>query len=240
VNYAYPFCTNPPCPSAPVLFDASASSGNGGISSYEWNFGDGTTGQGVTVSHTYQQAGTYMVFLKITDQGTPPLTTVASNQVTVYPQNTAPVASFSASPTSGPAPLTVHFTDTSTFNPIYWEWYLDYDNYPYGVVTDRNPIRVYDSPGTYSVKLYAAYPLMQNDTEIKYNYIIVTKPGESAQSPPLNNQVTTVTSLNNQVTNVPPTLTRRSSASVIPILGALGISAAMIAIRWRKQKYGKV
>jgi hypothetical protein len=38
----------------------------------------------------------------------------------------APTASFSASPTSGTAPLTVQFTDTSTGGPTSWEW--DFQN----------------------------------------------------------------------------------------------------------------
>lgn len=37
------------------------------IQSYEWNFGDGTTGTGQNVSHSYLKGGTYFVSLKVTD-----------------------------------------------------------------------------------------------------------------------------------------------------------------------------
>ena len=51
---------------AAVVFDGSESTGRN-ITSYEWDFGDGTTGTGVTVSHTYTAAGTYTVVLKVTN-----------------------------------------------------------------------------------------------------------------------------------------------------------------------------
>ncbi len=46
-----------------VLFDGSSSSN---AVSYMWDFGDGVTGEGATATHTYAQAGTYTVKLKVT------------------------------------------------------------------------------------------------------------------------------------------------------------------------------
>jgi|GEM_PF-4413859 len=48
-----------------VTFDASSSTGN--ILSYEWDFGDGVTGTGVTCDHTYCEAETYYATLTIRD-----------------------------------------------------------------------------------------------------------------------------------------------------------------------------
>ena len=51
-----------------VNLDASASSdSDGSIVSYNWNFGDGSTGQNSTVSHTYPFPGVFEVELTITD-----------------------------------------------------------------------------------------------------------------------------------------------------------------------------
>jgi hypothetical protein len=57
------------CANLSCSFDASASSDDSGISSYAWNFGDGTTASGVTTSRAYAVEGTYTVSLTVTDNG---------------------------------------------------------------------------------------------------------------------------------------------------------------------------
>ncbi|WP_259614120.1 PKD domain-containing protein [Microbacterium paraoxydans] len=53
-----------------VSADASASSDDDGtLRSYRWDWGDGTTGEGATTSHTYATAGTRTVTLTVTDDG---------------------------------------------------------------------------------------------------------------------------------------------------------------------------
>jgi len=49
-------------------FNATASTAPFGIASYSWDFGDMTTGSGVTPSRTYSGTGTYSVALTVTDQ----------------------------------------------------------------------------------------------------------------------------------------------------------------------------
>ena len=50
-----------------VRFDASLSSDDLGIVTYTWSFGDGRTGEGDTLSHTYTQPGIYTAQLTVTD-----------------------------------------------------------------------------------------------------------------------------------------------------------------------------
>jgi PKD repeat protein len=52
----------------PVSFNGTGSSDpDGTIISYDWDFGDNTTGSGVNPSHTYTAPGTYTVTLTVTD-----------------------------------------------------------------------------------------------------------------------------------------------------------------------------
>ncbi len=56
------------CASAVCTFDGSGSfDPDGHLISYVWDFGDGTTGSGPTITHTYVTAGTYSASLTVTD-----------------------------------------------------------------------------------------------------------------------------------------------------------------------------
>jgi PKD repeat protein len=63
-----------------------------------------------------------------------------------------PTASFTASPTSGQAPLSVQFTDTSTGSPTTWAW----DFGDGATSTAQNPQHTYAAAGTYTASLTAS------------------------------------------------------------------------------------
>jgi len=53
-----------------ITLDGSASRGAvGNIVSYHWDFGDGTTGSGASVTHIYDRAWTYIITLTVADEG---------------------------------------------------------------------------------------------------------------------------------------------------------------------------
>ncbi|MFT4297059.1 MAG: PKD domain-containing protein [Micropruina sp.] len=96
-----------------VAFDAAASSDpDGTLASYAWDFGDGSTGTGVTASHSYPAAGSYTVTLTVTDdQGA--TNAVTHTVETVDPPNQLPTAAFS----SQPGDLEVQFSGAASSDP---------------------------------------------------------------------------------------------------------------------------
>ncbi len=77
----------------PVAFDGSGSSDVGStITSYSWDFGDASTGSGVTPQHTYAAEGTYTVMLTVTNSDG--VSVSASTTATISPAsvNVPPVA----------------------------------------------------------------------------------------------------------------------------------------------------
>jgi parallel beta-helix repeat protein len=52
-----------------ITFDGSKSTDDGTIVSYKWNFGDGTTAIGISITHAYTITGNYTVTLTVTDNG---------------------------------------------------------------------------------------------------------------------------------------------------------------------------
>lgn len=87
------------------------------------------------------------------------------------PETTAPHAAFTATPTSGAAPLTVGFTDQSTdgSSPITtWAWSFGDGS----ISTEENPTYTYDTDGTYTVALTVTSE-DGSDTETRTNLITV-------------------------------------------------------------------
>jgi hypothetical protein len=71
-----------------VPFNATGSlDPNGSVTSYAWDFGDGATGEGISVSHVYAQDGVYTARLTITDNDG----LTDSEVITVNVANVAPV-----------------------------------------------------------------------------------------------------------------------------------------------------
>ena len=139
-----------------VSFDASASyDPDGSIVSYQWTFGDGTNGTGVTISHTYTTTinRTYSVTLTVTDDNGAQATDTHTVSVTPPPPNSPPVASFTRTPSSGEAPLRVLFNASGSYDPdgsiTSYVWDFGDGGSGSGVTTTHT----YTSAGTYTARL---------------------------------------------------------------------------------------
>ncbi len=88
------------CVNETLTFDGFGSSDiDGTITSYNWDFGDEATGEGVTSTHTYVTNGTYTVTLTVTDNGGLTNTDTSSVTVTEAPADTMHIASIEMSTT---------------------------------------------------------------------------------------------------------------------------------------------
>lgn len=132
--------------------------------SWQWDFGDSATSTQQNPSHTYATAGTYTVSLITSRNG-------ASDSISQSITVKAICADFSATPTSGPAPLNVQFTDLSTGNPTSWQWDFGDGNSS----TSQNPSHTYTAAGIYTVT-FTASNSSGSDSEAKGNYIEVIDP----------------------------------------------------------------
>ncbi len=132
---------------APLVVSFTNSS-SGSISTYSWNFGDGSTSGLQNPSHTYASPGTYTVSLTVGGSGgTNTLTRTGYIVVAAPSANVA--ANFSSTRQAGPAPLSVGFTDGSTGTISGYRW----DFGDGSSSTLKNPSHTYTSPGVYSVTL---------------------------------------------------------------------------------------
>lgn len=141
-----------PAPLA-VTFTGNAT---GSVTTWAWNFGDGTSGSGKTVSHSYSSAGTYTATLTATGSGG---SNSATTTITVTaPTVAAPVASVSATPTSGQVPLTVTFSGKWTGSATKQTW--DFGDgsattSSTSTASSVSAVKTYNTPGTYTAKFTA-------------------------------------------------------------------------------------
>jgi serine protease len=143
----------------------------GGITTWTWDFGDGTTSNERNPAHTYQNTGSYTVKLTVVGpKGKNSKTMTDYIQLTMP---SVPVADFTAKPRSGNGPLVVQFTNTSTGHVSSRLW-----NFGDGTTsTEQNPIHTYTYRNTpdYTVSLRVT-GMGGTDTETKTNYIHLNTP----------------------------------------------------------------
>ncbi len=134
--------------------------------SVNWDFGDGSNSGDRNPVHEYLDPGIYTVSLTASNANG---TDSKLATITVSEKPVLPVAAFSATPTSGKAPLIVAFTDKSTGIPASWKWAFG-DG---ASSTEQNPKHEYSQKGKYKVTLTVTNAA-GSSTVYKKNYIKVT------------------------------------------------------------------
>jgi len=151
-----------------LFFDANASKAEPGrtITRYDWNFGDGASGSGVTESHRYSRAGAFTVTLIVTDSAGKTGTT--SKSVTVGGTTIVPTAAFTVSPATINVNQSAFFdatvsTATAGRTITRYEWNFG-DNVP---VEGARVEHVFNRAGGYTVTLTVTDSNGATDTETK-------------------------------------------------------------------------
>ena len=136
---------------------------SGEPTSWSWDFGDGATSASQNPSHSYSAAGSYDVSLTVSnDCGEDD----ATDYVTITVSD-APVADFSADPTSVCVGYDVYFTDLSSGEPTSWSW----DFGDGATSTDQNPSHSYSAAGSYDVSLTVSNDCGEDDAT---DYVTIT------------------------------------------------------------------
>jgi PKD repeat protein len=159
--------TNGPTP----LTVTFADTWTGVITNRFWAFGDGNTTNVATIGvvYTYNTAGVYSV-TEIVSSTSGSSTGTVANYITAW--TPPPVASFTAIPTTGLAPLLVIFTDTSVGNITNRFW-----NFGDGITTNITATSVSHTyaAGSYTVALTVS-GLGGTNTSTLVNYIVAANP----------------------------------------------------------------
>ena len=132
-----------------VSFDATGSSdpnAGGAITSYSWNFGDGTTGTGAAPTHTYSAARLYTVTLTVSD--TAGLTNTYSRTVDLA--GPPPTAAFSVGTARAGSPTPFDGSaSTATGGISLYRWSFGDGSSATGAAASH----IYATPGTYLATL---------------------------------------------------------------------------------------
>src|SRR5205809_6945 len=134
---------------SPVSSDASSTADpDGTIELQTWDFGDGSTGSGPLVGHSFGLAGTFNVVLTVTDDGGASYTATAAVSVT-----SAPRAEFSATPRAVLPGIPIRFDGSNSTVPgghiVLYAW----DFADGATAQGRVVMHAYSSHGIFSVRL---------------------------------------------------------------------------------------
>lgn len=144
---------------------------------YFWDFGDGNTGTGQMVDHSYNMND--LVYVTLTTISFDPATgdscvVTSSQEVWVGNNGGDCIADFDYTIDSVPAGgYLVQFSDMSTGNPTFWNW--DFGDGSYSA--EQNPVHLYALPGIYLVCLTISSDSMNNCFDTYCEELVINSGG---------------------------------------------------------------
>src|SRR5437899_3517975 len=197
------------CPTLPCSFTDQSSDPDGSVTSWQWTFGDGTTGSTAqNPSHTYSAAGSYTVTLTVKDNQNASSSPV-SHTVQVNAPSQPPTAAFTFNCTG----LGCSFTDQSSDpdgSVTSWQW-----TFGDGTTgsTAQNPSHTYSAAGSYTVTLTVKDNQNASTSPVSHT-VQVNAPNQPPTAASTFNCTGLGCSFNNQSTDpyTPVTYSHRTSA----------------------------
>jgi PKD repeat protein len=143
--YIYASAT-PTSGGAPLNVNFTATNTGGTVTAWAWTFGDGTTGNVQSPTHTYATTGSFLASVTATGPGGSSTYSLSINVLA------PPAVTINATPISGTRPLTVSFSASNTGGSISnYAW-----NFGNGATSSSaNPVYTYTTAGTFNATLTA-------------------------------------------------------------------------------------
>ena len=146
--------TNPTIGQSVSFNAATSKGGTTGIANYSWDFGDGGKAGGINPTHSFNNAGTYVVLLIVTDEAGQTATATQSVPVQINSQTPLPTADFVFSPIAATTGQSVSFNASAAkaatgHTIVEYSWNFGDGGTGSGVT----PSHAFGTAGTYSVVL---------------------------------------------------------------------------------------
>jgi PKD repeat protein len=214
LSTSFTFLPSTPLVNTPVTFTAVTTSGTSPYT-IAWNFGDGTTGTGTIVPHTFTTAQSFTITETATDSSSPAQTATSTQSVTIY--TSLPLsATISASTSSPQIGQTVTFTASAIGGTAPYNYAISFGDGTSG--TGSSPRHAYSTAGSYTVTLTVTDSALPHATKLATITVNVQAPTPLTLALPRNQTATTGSWINFTVTATSsnPARTVTLSASQLP------------------------
>jgi gliding motility-associated-like protein len=178
------------CAPAAIQFADQSTAGQGSITSWSWDLGDGTSSNQQNPSHSYTQTGYYNVSLKVTNSGGCSNTATQARYLRIV-DGVQPNFAWNQTSAACSAPFVLNFVNqTAGPGNLTYSWNLGSGASP-ASSADINPANItYPATGNYDVTLQVASSLgcsgsIKQTIPLSNNGAVITSPDQACANTPL-------------------------------------------------------